>query len=70
MPARICLVITWRYLATGDSFESLQFLFKILTKLISNNVPEVCHALNEALKEEIKVKQFIIKIIYYNFLEY
>ncbi|RVE45299.1 hypothetical protein evm_010071 [Chilo suppressalis] len=55
IPARIRLAITLRYLATGDSFESLHFLFKISPQLISKIIPEVCQALNEALKEEIKL---------------
>lgn len=63
IPARIRLAITLRYLATGDSFESLHFLFKISPQLISKIIPEVCQALNEALKEEIKVSN---KTIYYN----
>lgn len=66
IPAKIRLAITLRYLATGDSFESLHYLFKISPQLISKIIPEVCHALNEALKDEIKVskKQLIIKIVY------
>lgn len=63
IPAKIRLAITLRYLATGDSFESLHFLFKISPQLISKIIPEVCQALNEALKEEIKVSN---KTIYYN----
>ncbi|RVE45221.1 hypothetical protein evm_010111 [Chilo suppressalis] len=55
IPARIRLAITLRYLATRDSFESLHFLFKISPQLISKIIPEVCQALNEALKEEIKL---------------
>lgn len=62
IPARIRLAITLRYLATGDSFESLHFLFKISPQLISKIIPEVCQALIEALKEEIKVSN---KTIYY-----
>lgn len=62
IPARIRLAITLRYLPTGDSFESLHFLFKISPQLISKIIPEVCQALIEALKEEIKVSN---KTIYY-----
>lgn len=61
IPARIRLAITLRYLATGDDFQSLHFLFKISPQLISNIISEVCHALNEALKDEVKVRnKFII----------
>lgn len=59
IPARIRFAITLRYLATGDSFQSLHFLFKISPQLISQIVLEVCNALNEALKGEIKVNHDI-----------
>ncbi|CAH1997207.1 unnamed protein product [Acanthoscelides obtectus] len=55
IPAQIRLAITLRYLATGDDFQSLHFLFKISPQLISNIIPEVCSALNEVLKDEIKI---------------
>lgn len=42
IPARIRLALTLRYLATGDDFQSLHFLFKISPQLISNIIPEVC----------------------------
>lgn len=64
IPAKIRLAITLRYLATGDSFDSLHFLFKISPQLISKIIPEVCHALNEVLKDEIKVSIGIISNIY------
>ncbi|KAL4717023.1 hypothetical protein ACJJTC_016910 [Scirpophaga incertulas] len=55
IPARIRLALTLRYLATGDDFQSIHFLFKISPQLISNIIPEVCNALNEALKDEVKI---------------
>ncbi|XP_063376504.1 uncharacterized protein LOC134663896 [Cydia fagiglandana] len=55
IPARIRLAVTLRYLATGDDYQSLHFLFKISPQLISEIIPEVCMALNEALKDEIKL---------------
>lgn len=55
IPARIRLAITLRYLATGDSFESLHFLFKVSPQSISTIIPEVCAALNQVLKKEIQV---------------
>lgn len=55
IPAKIRLAITLRFLATGDSYRSLHFLFKISSQLISKIVVDVCKALNEVLKDEIKV---------------
>lgn len=64
IPAKVRLAITLRFLASGDSFESLHFLFKVSSSIISRIVPEVCMALNEALKDQIKVstnKRTILK---------
>ena len=42
VPIEVRLEITLRYLATGDSFHSLMYLFKVSRQLISRIVPEVC----------------------------
>lgn len=56
IPAKIRLAITLRFLATGDSYKSVHFLFKVSSQIISKIVPEVCAAINQVLKNEVKVK--------------
>jgi hypothetical protein len=56
------LALTLRFLATGDSYSSLQYLFRISKQSISSIIPEVCQALADVLKENIKVNTNIIFI--------
>ncbi|KAG8278504.1 hypothetical protein J6590_108213 [Homalodisca vitripennis] len=48
------LAITLRFLATGDSYHSLMYLFKVSKQSISQIVPEVCSALVSMLEDYIK----------------
>lgn len=57
------LLVTLRFLATGDSYVSLMYLFRISKQLIGTIIPEVCEALIEALMDQIQVKK--IKIFSY-----
>ncbi|XP_050676131.1 uncharacterized protein LOC126973060 [Leptidea sinapis] len=57
IPAKIRLAITLRFLASGDSFESLHFLFKVSSSIISRIVPEVCIALHRVLKDQIRMPE-------------
>jgi hypothetical protein len=47
---QVRLALTLRFLATGDSYVSLQHLFRISKQTVSCIVPEVCEALVEKLK--------------------
>ena len=55
------LAVTLRFLATGDSYHSLSYMFKISTQVISIIIPNVCDAIVSVLQDYIKVS--IIKNI-------
>lgn len=46
------LTLTLRFLATGDSYQSLGYLFRIPPTTISRIIPEVCQALFDELKQD------------------
>lgn len=57
------LLLTLRYLATGDSYRSLMFLFRIPANTISTIIPEVCDAIFNVLKDDfmkVNIKDFTI----------
>jgi hypothetical protein len=45
------LAVTLRFLATGDSYTNLQYLFKVLKQEIGQSIPQVCQAPAETLKK-------------------
>ena len=47
------LAITLRYLATGDSYMSLQYGFRVANTTISLIVPEVCEAIIQEYLNEV-----------------
>ena len=72
IPVSLRLAITLRFLATGDSYTSLQYVFKVSRQAISTIVMEVCPALIEGLRSHVKVSpnyklHFIIITIYCGF---
>lgn len=52
IPPQVRLLLTLRYLATGDSYRSLMYLFRIPANTICTIIPEVCDAIYKVLKDE------------------
>nr|CAI5819399.1 unnamed protein product [Callosobruchus analis] len=59
IPVNERLAVTLRFLASGDSFISLSYLFKMSNQVISDIVHEVCQAIITELSEEIKMPQTV-----------
>lgn len=55
IPPRLKLEMVLRYLATGDSFMSLQYLYRVPKSTFCQFLPVVLKAIYEALKEFIQV---------------
>ncbi|XP_029340971.1 uncharacterized protein LOC115033105 [Acyrthosiphon pisum] len=55
IPVQERLAVSLRFLASGDSFSSLSYLFKFSIQTVSRCVYDVCSALIQILKEEIKI---------------
>ena len=52
------------FLASDDSYVSLQYLFKISKQAISCIVLEVCEALIEKLNYYVQVRQILLFVVY------
>lgn len=55
IPAAIKLQVVLRYLASGDSISSLQYLYRVPKNTISCFLEEVLDAISSQLKEFIQV---------------
>lgn len=58
IPPKTKLEVTLRYLATGDSFKSLEYLFRVPECTISLFIPEVLTAISQVLEPFIKVQLY------------
>lgn len=58
IPVRSKLEITLRFLASDDCFQTLKYLFRISSNIISLFIPEVLHANYAVLQLYINVSQF------------
>jgi hypothetical protein len=60
VPAEVKLAITIWYSATGDSFTSLMYLFRISKQFISSMIPGVLKAIFESLQDYVKVSSLLL----------
>jgi hypothetical protein len=58
------LALKLRFLPSGDSYSSLQYLIKFSKQAISCIVPEVCEAIDKKLKDYIQVRQILLFVVY------
>jgi hypothetical protein len=68
VPAERKLAITLRYLATGDSFMSLAYLFKVSKQFVSSMLPAVLQAIIESLPDYVKVSFLLLHFLKLQFL--
>jgi hypothetical protein len=59
IPVSVRLLITLRFLASGNSYRSLMYLFKVSDSALSIIVPQVCADPVRVLKDLIKVSFFL-----------
>lgn len=60
IPANVKLLITLRYLATGDSFSSLMYLFRVSKQFISKMLPQVLRAIVKRLRHYVTVSRLLL----------
>ena len=47
------LAVTLRHLATGDSYTTLQYAFRVVSSTINKIVPEVCDTIIRAYRDQV-----------------
>jgi hypothetical protein len=57
IPISTRLAVTLRFLATGDSYLSLMYTFRISVPAISTFIPEVCQAVIKSQKGYVQVSK-------------
>jgi len=57
IPIGMRLAVTLRFLATGDLYHTLMYIFRLSVPAISTITPEVCQALISALKGYVEVSK-------------
>jgi hypothetical protein len=62
IPISTRLAVTLHFLATGDSYCSLMYTFRISVPAISTFVPEVCQAIIKSLKGYVEVNKNVLWI--------
>ena len=53
LPAGLKIAVTLRYIASGDTYASLAFDFRVASESVCHFVPEVCTALLQDYKDEV-----------------
>ena len=63
IPARVKLVVTVRYLSTGESYQSLHYQYRIHKGTLCLFIPKVCLAIYRNLKDTyMQVIKFLVNI--------
>jgi hypothetical protein len=57
IPSRVMLEVTLYFMATGNSYRTLQYFFRVSNASISNFIPEVCDEIYDSLREFINVSK-------------
>ena len=57
LPPGLRVAITLRFLATGETYTSLQYTFRVAHNTISGIVPDTCKAIANVFKNELKIPE-------------